>query len=385
MPSGVSSKTPFFTHSPPLRAGRPSRKNSNFGLYVSPPASPQTRRNSPAEGDLGGPSWARQGGMGGENYQGRYHGGSNYAALPGTRGRALEQKPVHQGRHQSQSQQHRTSQSGRLSNQAQSSSFQFTSAGELNLPPTVQGDRQPMYTGYGYTASQQYDESALLGSGPSQTSGLPYQEYFPLESLRQQSVQRHVQSVPELRQNEKSQKTQQFSETNPDFVFGFSQSLQSQPSSYEVAPAGQSRQSASLVPLSPQFNVSQYFTSYEPVVTGDSGVPTRYLTPQTQLASFHQDQSIGRSNAAHFYPATMTDFNPVGTREGVEQQAETTTEANNLDEAYLQYQHALRSAFDQIRVGRLVEASRSILEISDWLVGNARELGKLYYFLDLQP
>lgn len=71
----------------------------------------------------------------------------------------------------------------------------------------------------------------------------------------------------------------------------------------------------------------------------------------------------------------MTEYNPVGTTEGVEQQ-ETAQQSTNLDDAYGQYQQALRATFDYTRAGRLVDASRSLLEISEWLVGNARELGK---------
>ncbi|KAJ6171520.1 hypothetical protein N7470_000587 [Penicillium chermesinum] len=49
-----------------------------------------------------------------------------------------------------------------------------------------------------------------------------------------------------------------------------------------------------------------------------------------------------------------------------------------LKEAYTQYQQALRSTFDHTREGRLVEASRPLLELSEWLVTNARNLGILY-------
>jgi hypothetical protein len=42
---------------------------------------------------------------------------------------------------------------------------------------------------------------------------------------------------------------------------------------------------------------------------------------------------------------------------------------------YAQYWRALRSIFDDTYAGRLVEASRSLLEISEWLVINAQDLG----------
>lgn len=316
--------------------------------------------------------------MGDEDYRGRYRGASNLSALSGIQRSSLGQKLLHQN----QSQQRNVSQVGRVSNQSQPpASLQFTaspssSAGELDIPQLVQAGRQPIYTGYGYTASHPYDESALLGSGPPPNSGLPYQDYFPIEPLRHQTDQRHIPPASDFRQDENSQKTQQFAETNPNLVYGFNQSMQSQPTSYEVSLAGQSRQSAALVPHPPQINVSQYFAVDDPVVTSHAEAPPRYLTPQLPLTPFHQDQTIGRLTAAHLYPATMANFSALGTRDSLEQHLDTAVEVNHLDEAYSQYQQALRSAFDQIRAGRLVEASRAILEISNWMVANARQLGK---------
>ena len=46
-----------------------------------------------------------------------------------------------------------------------------------------------------------------------------------------------------------------------------------------------------------------------------------------------------------------------------------------FDRAYAQYQEALKQTFENTRDGRLVEAGQSLLEISDWLLGAASELG----------
>lgn len=71
----------------------------------------------------------------------------------------------------------------------------------------------------------------------------------------------------------------------------------------------------------------------------------------------------------------MADYNPIGTTENVEPQA-PAQELADLDDAYGRYQAALRTTFGYIQAGRLVDASRSLLEISEWLIGHARELGK---------
>jgi hypothetical protein len=46
-----------------------------------------------------------------------------------------------------------------------------------------------------------------------------------------------------------------------------------------------------------------------------------------------------------------------------------------LDDAYNQYQNALKRTFQNMRDGRLGEAGTSLLTISDWLLSNAVELG----------
>lgn len=50
-------------------------------------------------------------------------------------------------------------------------------------------------------------------------------------------------------------------------------------------------------------------------------------------------------------------------------------DTSSLDQAYSRYQRALRHAFDHARAGRLLNASQSLMEISEWLVSNAQDLG----------
>jgi hypothetical protein len=52
------------------------------------------------------------------------------------------------------------------------------------------------------------------------------------------------------------------------------------------------------------------------------------------------------------------------------------SDPSNLEEAVGRYQRVLRRTFDHTRAGRLVEAGGLLLEISEWLVTNARDLGK---------
>jgi len=53
---------------------------------------------------------------------------------------------------------------------------------------------------------------------------------------------------------------------------------------------------------------------------------------------------------------------------------QTNYAAQELDNAYGQYQTELKRTFECIRDGRLADAGSSLVHISDWLLGNAESL-----------
>ena len=60
------------------------------------------------------------------------------------------------------------------------------------------------------------------------------------------------------------------------------------------------------------------------------------------------------------------------------EEAEAQDQDNGaFDRAYVQYQEALKQTFENTREGRLAEAGQSLLEISEWLLRAASELGNL--------
>ena len=67
------------------------------------------------------------------------------------------------------------------------------------------------------------------------------------------------------------------------------------------------------------------------------------------------------------------------------EQEEAPTEAPNFDQAYNDYQDALRRTFERARNGAIVEAGESLLEISRWLLGHATQLGKAVLVRTLNP
>jgi hypothetical protein len=196
-----------------------------------------------------------------------------------------------------------------------------------------------------------------------------------------------------LREQQRQQSIQQpFGAYESEMVYNLSQQGPTQ-NPYEVVPQYSARQSAAIDALPSQFAVPQYFPTNEPMATGVPAEVSPYLNSHLSSSAYNQPGPIGRSSAMQPFPANMAEFTPVGTTarrleqparsqpqqhhhsQQQQQQQHVTPDSTNLNEEYGRFQRVLRLTFDHIRAGRLVEAGRSLLEISEWLVTNARELG----------
>ncbi|XHF96848.1 hypothetical protein AWENTII_000462 [Aspergillus wentii] len=228
------------------------------------------------------------------------------------------------------------------------------------------------YMDYGYTDTTPFQGASLQGDE---------MQPYPPDFARPQQPLREQQRQPQ----------QPFAPYESEMVYSLNQQGPAQ-GPYEVVSQYPSRQSAAIDALSNQFAVPQYFPAGGPTGSGVSDVVSPYLTPQLSSAAYNQPGPIGRSSAAQPFPANMADFTPVGATGRLEQQqppapsqqqqqveqVAATSESTNVSETYGQLQRALRGIFDDTRAARLVEASRSLLEISEWLVTNARELGMFF-------
>lgn len=56
-----------------------------------------------------------------------------------------------------------------------------------------------------------------------------------------------------------------------------------------------------------------------------------------------------------------------------------------VEAAYNAYQTALKQIFQNVKNGRLGEASQSLLEVSEWLLGHVGDLGGYSFFLFNPP
>ncbi|KLJ11908.1 hypothetical protein EMPG_12937 [Blastomyces silverae] len=222
------------------------------------------------------------------------------------------------------------------------------------------------YGGYGYTEPPSYNTPSLQG-GTLQSGGLQYQSNFSSTSPRNQQP---------------DQQQQRLSQYDGDMVYGITPQAQPQPP-YEGVSQYQPRHSAAIEVLATQFDVPQYFQPEGPTVAGASD---QYLTAsQVQSTQYSQPASLTRASTASALPEIMADLHASTTTEGLEHADFPRESPSGFDDAYNQYQRALRQTFENTRSGRLLDASQSLLEISEWLLGNATELGLARDEEELRP
>ncbi|OAT01463.1 hypothetical protein, variant 2 [Blastomyces dermatitidis ER-3] len=211
------------------------------------------------------------------------------------------------------------------------------------------------YGAYVYTEPPSCNTPSLQG-GTLQGGGLQYESNFSSTSPRNQQP---------------DQQQQRLSQYDGDMVYGITPQVQPQ-APYEGVSQYQPRQSAAIEVLATQFGVPQYFQPAGPAV---AGVSDQYLTAsQVQSTQYSQPASPTRASTTSALPEIMADLHASAATEGLEHADFPRESPSGFDDAYNQYQRALRQTFENTRSGRLLDASQSLLEISEWLLGNATEL-----------
>lgn len=213
---------------------------------------------------------------------------------------------------------------------------------------TPSGGTPQDLAGYGYPPGQQYATPQMQGTS------LQYNPDYAQDAQRQQ---------------------QQFPHYTSQIMYNVSPQTQQQ-SPYETVPQYPPRQTAALEVLSNQFGVPQYYVTGE---TTSAPVPAsmaqQYTPAQFQQPLPYQPQaSITQSSLTSTYTPGMAEFSQPTTAEVSEPEDQDTS---TFDRLHGEYQEALKRTFESTCAGRLVEAGRSLLEISEWLLGHAGELGGL--------
>ncbi|KAJ5545440.1 hypothetical protein N7461_007744 [Penicillium sp. DV-2018c] len=258
------------------------------------------------------------------------------------------------------------------------------------VDPAIQGQTRGDATGMSQPpeqASMSYNYGYTGGSfhgGSLQSNDLQnYQPQDYVQTQRPHQAQAQAQASSIQQQRRRAPPQTQDPTTFPydsSMLYGFGQQDPG-PSQgpFEAVPQYQ-RHSAAIEALSNHFAVPQYFAAENSTGSGVAGL-SPYLN--AQLQSYNQPNPQPRTNNSNSFPATISNFNAIGSgpMNRLDQQAEVQRQQSDqpsLEEAVGRYQRILRGTLDQIRAGRLVEAGGSLLEISEWLVTNARDLGLLH-------
>ncbi|KAJ5554625.1 hypothetical protein N7513_004584 [Penicillium frequentans] len=240
-------------------------------------------------------------------------------------------------------------------------------------------ERAQMSYDYGYTSGSFHGGSLQ----PHEVPGYPPEFTRSRQGVMQQQPQHQHQHPQQSRRRAPHDPAPPFVPYESAMLYGFGQQGPAQ-GPFDVVPQYSPRQSAAIEALSNQFAVPQYFTPEESTATGVPALST-YLGAQQM--PYNHPGPMARPSTTQPFPATMSDFTPIGTagssrldppsQHHSDPPQQHASDLSSLEEAYSQYQRALRGTFDSTRTGRLVEASRSLLEISEWLVTNSRDLGIL--------
>jgi hypothetical protein len=228
----------------------------------------------------------------------------------------------------------------------------------MSQPP----EQAPMSYDYGYTGSS-------FHGGSLQSNDI--QNYQPQDFARAQ----RPQQASSIQQRRRLPPQDPAFSYDSNIMYGFGQQGPTQ-GPFEVVPQYQTR-SAAIDALANQF-VPQYFAPGDSAGSGVAG-SSSYLN--AQLQAYNQANPMARPITTQSF-ANISDFTTIGSgsMNRLDQPEPLQSDPSSLEEAIGRYQRILRRIFDQTRAGRLIEAGASLLEISEWLVTNARDLGEMSLF-----
>jgi hypothetical protein len=159
-----------------------------------------------------------------------------------------------------------------------------------------------------------------------------------------------------------------FGSYNPGMMFGVGQSPQG--SVFDATQQFQQRQPAGMQMLS---DVAAPYYTGEPSNSSGPSLMQHQTSPSSATA--FQQSPTDRTTLLQGYPGGMAQMTSM-TQGPAEPMEEEDYAGSGLDEAYNTYQNALKEIFQNIRNGILVDASQSLVDVSDWLLSHVGELGE---------
>ncbi|KAG0648503.1 hypothetical protein D0Z07_5418 [Hyphodiscus hymeniophilus] len=225
-----------------------------------------------------------------------------------------------------------------------SSSERYRPAPPTTSPAAARGAGATAYPTY-------YQESANSFPAALPPNTMQYQAGYPQDQRQQPS----------------------FTAYNPELMYNVAQ--QPTPTNvYDSAQQFQARQPAGMQMLSDV--AGPYFTNEPTSTPGPPNLQQHASSSSSNVYQQHQQSPADRTPLLQQgYPGNMAIGGiPQGQPEMMEE-AEFPPQGPGMEAAYTTYQTALKEIFQNIINGRLAEASSSLLEVSEWLLGHVGDLG----------
>jgi hypothetical protein len=225
--------------------------------------------------------------------------------------------------------------------------------------------------GFSSSSSERYRPGPITTSPSTGRDATAYSGYYqePASSFPAALPPNTLQYQSGYAQDQRQQ--QSFASYNPDLMYNVAQ--QAPPSNvYDSTQQFQPRQPTGMQML-PDV-AAPYFPNEPTSAPGPSGLQHHTSSSSSTVYPQHQQSSAGyHSNIAmggipHAGPEIM-------------EEGEFPAQGQGMEAAYTAYQTALKEIFQNIINGRLGDASQSLLEVSEWLLGHVGDLGKLPFLL----
>jgi hypothetical protein len=169
-----------------------------------------------------------------------------------------------------------------------------------------------------------------------------------------------------------------FTAYNPEMMYNVAQ--QPTPSNvYDTTQQFQTRQPAGMQMISDV--AGPYFTNEPSSAPGPPNLQHHASSSSSNVYQQHQQSPADRTPLLQQgYASNMAMGGiPQGPPEMMEEE-EFPSQGPGMEAAYTSYQTALKEIFQNVINGRLAEASSSLLEVSEWLLGHVGDLGTPHFF-----
>ncbi|OWO99896.1 hypothetical protein B2J93_6951 [Marssonina coronariae] len=235
--------------------------------------------------------------------------------------------------------------------------------------------------GFSGSSSDRY-RPAPLNTSPSIGRGAggatAYSGYYqePTSSFPAALPSNSLQYQPGYAQDQRQQQPQpNFTGYTPDIMYNVAPQAPQNPV-YDSTSQYQARQPAAMQML-PDVATPYFATNEQNSPSGAPALQHHASTSSSAVYPQHQQSPADRTAPLlpQGYPSNMPMGAMVPNAPEVMDEDDFQPQGSGMEAAYTAYQTALKEIFQNIINGRLGEASQSLLDVSEWLLGHVGDLG----------